>query len=891
MNDNYYLEEEVIISLSNHVKNKINEKFESDVEDFIEKNFPSHETHELHFFKVVGKRKDEVLGLKIPTSPYMFLIRRSIDNHRGILDNYFLAFDIQERKDIDLKDENEFIKISAELQIPSNFQRRFFRGRGSEAVFKEIERGFKYLKPYAPPKLDENENFQKWYAYLTLMEKLVDAKDFFFKAEISYSGKEAKVEIEDNKIFEKVKKAKGEYFNFYELNSVDTSTPVHEWDEKMSSRDREFGTLNRKFENRKISFKLDDKFISKYTKNAISEDERKKLEDEKNSANEKRKKEIQKELDEKIREFPKTLILRVNYFREQFQLRTLKQGMEKIQSHHLKKYLFGDRELDAIPEDWRELPLEFNSKKLNEKQKGAVLKAVASEKLFLIQGPPGTGKTEVISEIAYQEAKVGKSVLISSQANMAVDNAIQRLNSPELYPVRIIRKDYEPEDGDALPVEKNIDSFYQDRIIRELGKELESKESEVLDEFLNSGKVESLESFLPILGKLEIPIPTHLDLSDKYDLGDFFRILEEYKDEFADYRKGLQKYSKIQEDFLEDLKENLDDEEKSFLSNSYLKSVNIWGATLFEVGKSNFLKESFDTVIIDEVSKAMPPELILPILKAEKVILVGDHKQLPPIIKDVSLEDVAEESGVSVEMLDFERTIFEDLIERNPNSFVMLDTQYRMHPQIQHAINQFYDGGLVCGITNPDFEKAHNLEDSIFFKKHLIWLRTGEKDLEEKVGTSFINSAEVERIGKSLEFLNREYEKMKKVPTVGVITFYGRQLGELKRLEVGGFWNKPPEKRNFPNLDLRFGTVDRFQGQEKDIIIVSLVRNNQQRNVGFAKKPHRINVAFSRAKNLLIIVGNPDNFAFGRDAKSSQQYGRVLGIAKKFGSVVGGKNV
>ena len=117
---------------------------------------------------------------------------------------------------------------------------------------------------------------------------------------------------------------------------------------------------------------------------------------------------------------------------------------------------------------------------LNDKQKEAIKKALISQELFMIQGPPGTGKTEVISEIAYQEAIRGKKVLIVSQANMAVDNAIQRLNHPSLYPIRIIRKDYEPEDGESLPIEQNLGTFYQNRIVKNLKDELDKNEKEFI---------------------------------------------------------------------------------------------------------------------------------------------------------------------------------------------------------------------------------------------------------------------------------------------------------------------------------------------------------------------------------------------------------------------------
>lgn len=196
---------------------------------------------------------------------------------------------------------------------------------------------------------------------------------------------------------------------------------------------------------------------------------------------------------------------------------------------------------------------------------------------------------------------------------------------------------------------------------------------------------------------------------------------------------------------------------------------------------------------------------------------------------------------------------------------------------------------MKSGLKNPDLEKCHQIQDKTFHKKHLVWLKTKKSDEESqhKGSSSFFNESEIKRIKTTLDFLNKSYEKIEKKPSVGVITFYGSQLSELTSLEKKGFWRLPREDRNYPHLDIRFGTVDRFQGQEKDIIIVSLVRNNKKHEVGFAKKPHRINVAFSRARNLLIIVGNPDNFRFGNNEKSAQQYDEIFNIAKKFGSVKG----
>ena len=970
----------IIISLANGVKQKIKEKFDTNIEEFIEKEFPQDKELEMFMFKHMMGDKEK-LALKVKDGDYMLLMERSLDRYANVKDNYMFCFDIQKRKEIVKDDKNEFIEINCELKVPVEFNRRYYNNSTVE-VLDNIEKQFKYLEAYKTPTLNENEEFKKWYVYLTLLEKLIDEKDFYFETDISYTDKKAKVDIsniQDKELLQKISKAKNASFLFYSKDDVDTSKPLHEWDER-NNRDRNFGILKEN-KNNTLIFELDDDFIKKNKKSSlvdndgeivsssfdtndfivksrqyiennikkinhkivykdnkktkinvvnsiknldISEEEKDKLIkiwgvlSDKNhnvDAEDIDKKETNNILNiiknllpnsENKNSFnpPKKLILRVSYFRDQFQLRTLKRGLQDIQSHPLKEYLFGNKKIRKIEDDEIDnLEIEFLSKVLNDRQKEAIKKSLLSQDLFMIQGPPGTGKTEVISELAYQEAIRGKKVLIVSQANMAVDNAIQRLKDPSLYPVRITRKDYEPEDGDSLPVEANIGQFYQDRIVRTLSRELQEQhdEREALHEFLLKDKYD--DNFINILSKLDIEIPNNLDLSNADDKEDFIRILNNPQNRVLmenrlEMLKELEYFSHIQNDFLDDMnnyeKQDIE-EEKRYLTSSYMENINIWGATLFETGKHSFKDLKFDVVIVDEVSKAMPPELVLPILKGEKLILVGDHKQLPPIISnELSLEDLAKETGISLDSLDFETTVFEKLIENNPDSYIMLNKQYRMHPHIQMIINQFYKdengkGGLECGLKNPDFEKAHHLEDKTFKDKHLVWLKTKDSDIEEQIQgtTSFFNRAEVNGIEKTLKFLDKRYEKSGKRPTVGVITFYGKQLGELSKLEKRAYWKLQETERNYKNIDLRFGTVDRFQGEEKDIVIVSLVRNNKNHNIGFAKKPNRVNVAFSRAKNLLIIVGNPNNFTFGKDEKSTKMYRQVFNVAKKFGTVQG----
>ena len=185
-----------------------------------------------------------------------------------------------------------------------------------------------------------------------------------------------------------------------------------------------------------------------------------------------------------------------------------------------------------------------------------------------------------------------------------------------------------------------------------------------------------------------------------------------------------------------------------------------------------------------------------------------------------------------------------------------LNVQYRMHPQIMEAINQFYDegdGGLTCGLDNPDQQRAHNLSSStIRDNNHILWVRTplNKQFRERREGTSYYNEREIQCIEDLCQQMNTSWaEKVaqgKDCKEIGIITFYGAQLRRI---------NERITSDRFPNLSIRTGTVDRFQGMEKPVIIVSMVRNNNNNKMGFASTPERVNVAFSRAQELLVIIG------------------------------------
>jgi len=340
----------------------------------------------------------------------------------------------------------------------------------------------------------------------------------------------------------------------------------------------------------------------------------------------------------------------------------------------------------------------------------------------------------------------------------------------------------------------------------------------------------------------------------------------------------LSKYQNFVQDWIEKLRKPTE-RDSDDLRRIYLDNANVVGITCVQAANRGFSEEfkSFDVVIIDEVSKCTPPELLIPALKGKKLVMVGDHRQLPPMLDTSTLEEVAETIGNTRNELQFlEESLFKSQFESADESIKqMLTTQYRMHPYIMGAINQFYDGKLESGILEPDTKRAHNLAGEIIQESHhILWVKTPieKKFLEERSGTSYFNTPEIDAI----ERLCQQFEKTwaSKVANgepkkeIAVITFYGAQLRKIdERLQ----------SELFPSLEIRTGTVDRFQGMERPVVIVSMVRNNNKGDVGFAKKPERVNVAFSRAQELLVIVGCHDLFTH-QPGKIGNMYSEVSNI-------------
>ncbi|WP_034298463.1 MULTISPECIES: AAA domain-containing protein [Bacillaceae] len=367
-------------------------------------------------------------------------------------------------------------------------------------------------------------------------------------------------------------------------------------------------------------------------------------------------------------------------------------------------------------------------------------------------------------------------------------------------------------------------------------------------------------------------------------------------------KQKLPLFQSVQEKWLS-LLEKASDHDLDEIRKLYVKHANVIGTTCVASARKDFIDNYpvFDVVIIDEVSKATPPELLLPMLKGKKIILVGDHHQLPPLLGNDTLEEALQEMAGESE--DFEgkvelkkllkESLFERLFKNLPKSNkTMLAIQYRMHENIMAAITPFYEQEnerLQCGLTDSDSERDHLLESPLIQRdNHLLWLDMPNEHafFEERMkgGKSLYNPAELRGTGALLKELDEAAAQAKQAgrmkadekKSIGVISFYGEQVKRIDRLIH--------QELRLRHLTIRTGTVDRFQGMEMDVILLSMVRNhhNKQDDIGFAKDYRRLNVALSRARELLVLIGSKKMFTERtKQADTRHMYTHVLEAAKK----------
>ncbi|MEQ9904946.1 DEAD/DEAH box helicase [Pectobacterium aroidearum] len=443
--------------------------------------------------------------------------------------------------------------------------------------------------------------------------------------------------------------------------------------------------------------------------------------------------------------------------------------------------------------------IEWQNPRLTSAQQDVIKKVLCEKYLSLVQGPPGTAKTTCIVELLHQifSYRADTRVLLVSQQHVAVDNALERFvasHARELADrdVRLLR----------IGPENKIDGKLREFTLQQQQLEFVQKSRVIATQAACSGDED--EAALASQWLYDVLGPEQSEGNTKYD----------------------------QE-----------------LVWMLLSSNNLVGATCVGLAsrKQSIDQLRFDVVIIDEAGRSTVPELLIPILRAKKVVLIGDHFQLPPSIAPLLQTDEANEELPFLEACFLETSFFETLYNELPQeSKCFLSEQFRMPGPIGDLVaTLFYspDGKRML-YNGRDIEPTHFIHPV-----PLMW-----KDIqghEAQEGTSKKNVQEAKSIVTFLVNLAGQMHGGSK--EVAVITPYGAQKRLLRSL-IAEHCPEPNGDYQLGNLNIRINTVDSFQGSEADIVLYSVVRTRG--NLRFILDWKRLNVACSRARENLIFFGD-----------------------------------
>ena len=517
----------------------------------------------------------------------------------------------------------------------------------------------------------------------------------------------------------------------------------------------------------------------------------------------------------------------------------------------------------------------FFDKNLDENQKEVTIKALSLEnesEILLIQGPPGTGKTTVITELIRKFLKRHRNIriLLASQSNQAVDNVLEKLYKDE---TKILRIGNEDKMSDIAKNFTNKNVLYS--IIKDNLDSL--KKNKICDENLHTQeKLRKLQEDF----KKSLQLIHKLTIDSKGELGQLIHKL----------------YTKSRDGELGDL---------------FLKNIRCFFGTLLGISSwENFKDTSFDIAIVDEAGRATLSEILVPCIKARKIVLVGDHKQLAPVVDDEIADNIKNASKEEVKTSFFER-LWQRLEEgakdapHLKNFKHRLTYNYRAEDRICRLYSTaFYEGELKTSDAIKD-KREHGLN---LFKSSVVWLDTSKRaDREDsQAGTGKINICNKDLIKRTLEILHDKLQKEDRALSIGIITPYKAQVNlltsELKALKERFkelYKDKTYDKDLKSGFDI--GTVDSFQGSDRDIIIYDCVRSGMANKdkkggakISFIADEKRLNVSLSRAKSLLIIVGDM-NFLFNArvDEGKNNPFYEIISYINKHKEdyqIIGAKN-
>ncbi len=404
---------------------------------------------------------------------------------------------------------------------------------------------------------------------------------------------------------------------------------------------------------------------------------------------------------------------------------------------------------------------------------------------------------------------------------------------------------------------------------------------------------------------------------------DFVRKEQENKEKIPMYEK-ISNYLSMEDvieadrkEYTKDLFDNANVFGITCTSNDRFSGRNVDALSEYNIDDIDIKSVGIDVVIIDEVSKSSFIDLLIPILYGKTVILVGDHRQLPPMYEFSKLRDDDFE-GLDENIINkdinkkftalYEECFFKTLFERIPESYkTMLVQQYRCHEHIMNVFNHFYQGELKLGFAGQNNTKKHNVKlisngrSIIEPDKHIYFVDCKKNETHEQDSTSMYNTGEAKVVAELIRKLNDYFKRNpdREKLSIGVICTYGDQARRIKEILKSEKVKTDAFKTDVEKMIV--STVDDFQGDERDIIILSTVRNPEnpaKSNPGFILAYQRINVALSRARRMLVMVGNrryleskgvidlPDVNGRGNDRRNFRVYEEILYTIEQYGKVI-----
>lgn len=554
---------------------------------------------------------------------------------------------------------------------------------------------------------------------------------------------------------------------------------------------------------------------------------------------------------------------------------------------------------------------------LNQRQRDAFQKLVSSGPLSLLQGPPGTGKTEFIAAFVHYliEKQDAQKILLVSQSHEAVNTAAERIRKhcnrleTPIDVVRFSNREKAVSDGlkdaysNSIITEKR-EMFKAEAKYRiaamsselgvqkqylELLVEAELKLFSKIDQYLllqldlESQKLEKEEKseLKKYLYELETTIKDVLD--NKFDISiesDGFSsvkglVVSSLNERFSinpSESKRALALTKLARDKLRVLETDRVNYDEFLARSRHLVTGTCVGIGQNHIG---IHENQYDWVIIDEAARSISSELAIAMQSGKRVLLVGDHQQLPPLYSDAHKKALAQELGIPGNKEHFDEVLRSDFARAFESSYgsqtgARLLTQYRMAPPIGNIVSDvFYNSELENGDRN--IPEIYHLAPKCI-SKTVTWLDTSNLGKgayhNSDRGVSIYNRSEADAIIKLLKEISQESDfvealsksvKADEAP-IGVICMYGEQKRILRRKFGEESWTD-----TFKSL-VKIDTVDSYQGKENRIILLSITRSDRDQSTGFLRTPNRINVALSRAMDRLIVVGDKRMWS-GRNAK------------------------